>query len=74
MDKFWLRLVILGFVILAIVIGWDIFTTFSGFKHDREYTVTEISTNLYANVEEHLRLDSKFNEFEAKAEMQKSQN
>lgn len=67
MDKFWLNLVIIGFIILAIVIGWDIFTTFSGFKHDREYTITEISSNLYGNTEEHLRLDADFGEFEQAA-------
>lgn len=71
MDKAWLRFVVLGIVIIIVVISWDVFLTISGAKETREYNVTDISPDLFGNVEQHLRNDVHFVEFEEIAETER---
>lgn len=71
MDKAWLRFVILGIVIIIVVIAWDVFLTITGAKETREYNVLDISPDLYANIEQHLRNDPNFVVFEERANTEK---
>lgn len=71
MDKNWLRFVMLGIVIIVVVIAWDIFLTISGAKETKEYSVLDISPDLFANVEKHLRDDVKFVDFEEQANIER---
>ncbi len=64
MDKIWLRLVILGVVILFVVVAWEVVLALSGAKLDRTFTVTEMSSDLYGKVEQHMRTGADFEEIE----------
>lgn len=67
MDKTWIKLAILAVVVMAVVIGWDIFLTVSGAKNQVIYTLVDISPNLYGNVEQRMRAAENFGEFERQA-------
>lgn len=69
MGKQWLTLIVLGVVLSALVIAWDLFLTFSGFKGGFEYVLIPIEPGLYSSgLQQHLRDDDKFPAYEAEAQ------
>jgi hypothetical protein len=67
MNKNWLYLVILGLVITALLIGWDVIATFTGFKQEFSFSINPIEDRLYGPVEDHFRKDPEFTQFEVQA-------
>lgn len=74
MGRQWISLLIFGFVVCAVVLGWDIFLSLSGFKSDFTYAVNQINTNMYEKISGHLRQSPKINEYAQEAATIRSVN
>lgn len=55
MGKFWLNLVIIAFVVVGILVGWDLYVSYNGLKGEFDEEVTSIEPTLYQGVESHFR-------------------
>lgn len=68
MGRQWISLLIFGFVVCAVVIGWDFFLAANGLKNAFIYTVTPIQTDLYERVNSHIQRSPKINQYAQEAE------
>lgn len=64
MNRLWINLVVAGLIIVLAIAGWDLFLTVTGNKAEFEYTLTPIENRLFGKVEEHLRADDEFADFQ----------
>lgn len=68
MNKFWTGLVIISLILVIALVGWDAFLYIIGAKNPVHDNIPAIGGALFENIEEHLRSDSYFFEFEEHAE------
>lgn len=67
MRKQWTILVVIGVMLVAVVVGWDLYLTFAGLKGDFSYTIISIDNFLYLDVDNHFRTDPDFRKYEQEA-------
>lgn len=72
MSKQWISLLVLGFVIVGIVVAWDIYLTVSGLKGDFFYTTNPIPNSLYEKVGKHFEALPDFDRYEQAAKQTES--
>lgn len=68
MGRQWISLLIFGFVVCAIVIGWDFFLAANGLKNTFIYSVNPISTDLYEKVNTHILRSPKATQYVQRAQ------
>ena len=73
MDKYWTRLVIVGFVLILVVISWDFILTLTGYKSDFKTVVLPIAPTLFGKTEDLFRNDAKFSQYQELAAAQDQQ-
>jgi hypothetical protein len=66
-NKAWRNLVIIGVLLVAVVVGWELYLTFSGQKGDFSYTLLPIESVLYSDLESHFQQDPKFSIYQGQA-------
>jgi hypothetical protein len=67
MNRNWQILVVVGIILVVLIVGWDLFLTLAGQKSTFSYKVVPTSSELFGNVEQHLRADPEFSVFEQQA-------
>jgi|GEM_PF-6100280 len=74
MGKQWISLLIFGFAVCAVVIGWDFFLAANGLKNTFVFSINPINTTLYEKVNSHILRSNKASEYAQKAEQVQGAN
>jgi hypothetical protein len=67
MDKYWTRLVIIGFILVLVVVSWDFIMSLLGYKSDFRTIVIPMSPVLYGRTESLFRADPNFQTYQEQA-------
>jgi hypothetical protein len=67
MDKYWTRLVIIGFILVLVVVSWDFIMSLLGYKSDFRTIVIPMSPVLYGRTENLFRADPNFQTYQEQA-------
>jgi hypothetical protein len=68
MGKQWLYLIALAFILMGFFAAWDFTVTLTGKRDTFEYSVNQISPQLYEGLEEHFQTDPKLSVYDQEAQ------
>lgn len=60
MNKYWIYIIITAVFSVALIIGWQLFLTFSDYGGDLSYTQTQINPTIFDRVEGHFTSSQDF--------------